>query len=143
MFHASYFRLGTFSQVNYCDSKWTRALKGWVSKPVNGQNWYCINVHAGVPQGSVLDSFSFLIYINDNLSPNVIFFADDTLISPIVQDVKSSAKELNDDVKKVNDWTLRWKMSFNQETRSEIQFQEDKLSKFFSFVKQRHRHIDL
>ena len=73
----------------------------------------------------------------------MIFLADDTLRSPVVQDVKSSAKELNDDVKKVKDWALRWKMSFNQETRSEIQFQEDKLSTFFLLVKQRHRHFYL
>ena len=34
MFHTSHFRLGTLLQVNYCKSKWTRALEGLISKPV-------------------------------------------------------------------------------------------------------------
>ena len=40
-------------------------------------------------------------------------FADDTSLCSVVQDVNTSAKELNDDLKKVNDWAFQWKMSFN------------------------------
>ena len=70
----------------------------------------------GVPQGSVLGPFLFLIYINDlsdNLISNAKLFADDTSLFSVVHDVNTSAKELNDDLKKVNDWAFQWKMSFN------------------------------
>ena len=47
---------------------------------LNGQVSVWASVNAGVPQGSILDPLSFLIYIGDlchNLSSNVKLFADD------------------------------------------------------------------
>ena len=48
---------------------------------VNGQNSSQINVHARVPQGSILRLLLFLTYINDlseNSTSNAKLFADDT-----------------------------------------------------------------
>ena len=73
---------------------------------INGQNSSWTNVHAGVPQGSILGPLLFLIYINDlsdNLTSNAKLFVDDTSIFSVVHDVNTSAKELNDDLKNVND----------------------------------------
>ena len=67
---------------------------------LNGQNSSWTNVHAGVRQGSILGPLVFLIYVNDlsdNLTSNAKLFSDNTSLFSVVHDVKTSAKELNDD----------------------------------------------
>ena len=76
---------------------------------LNGQNLSWNNAH-GVPQGFTLGPLLFLIYLNnlsDNLTSNSKFSADDTSLFSVVHQVKTSAKELNDDLKKVNDWDFQ------------------------------------
>ena len=71
---------------------------------LNGQNSSWANVHAGVPQGSILGPLLFLIYISDlsdNLTSNAKLFADDTSLFSVVHDVNTSAKELNEYLKKL------------------------------------------
>ena len=83
---------------------------------LNGQVSVWTSVNAGVPQGSILGSLLFLIYINDpsdNLSSNVKLSADDTSLFSVTHDVNVSARELNDDLKKISNWTSQWKMNFN------------------------------
>ena len=83
---------------------------------LNGQNWSRINVHAGNLQGSILGPLLFLIYINDlsdNLTSNAKVFAADTSLFSVVHGVNTCAKELNDDLKNVHDWSFQLKMSFN------------------------------
>ena len=43
-------------------------------------------------------------------------FADDTSLWSVVHDENTSAKELNDDLKEVNNWAFQWKMSFNPDS---------------------------
>ena len=43
------------------------------------------------------------MYVSDNLTSNAKLFADDTSLFSVVHDVNTSAKELNHDLKKVND----------------------------------------
>ena len=91
---------------------------------LNGQNPSWTNVHVGVPQGSILGPLLFLIYINDlpdNLSSNVKLFADDTSLLSVVHDVNASARELYDDLKKINKWAFQWKMSFNPNPSKQAQ----------------------
>ena len=83
---------------------------------LNGQYSEWKDVKAGVPQGSILGPLLFLIYINDlsvNLKSTVKLFADDVSLFSTVHDPNVSADELNSDLRKINDWAHKWRMSFN------------------------------
>ena len=74
---------------------------------LNGQisNWE--NINAGVPQGFILEPLLFLIYINDlakTLSSNPKLFTYDTYLFSVVRDLNTSANEINDDLKKENEF---------------------------------------
>ena len=91
---------------------------------LNGQNSSWANVEAGIPQGSILGSLLFLIYINDlpdNLSTNVKLFADDTSLFSVVHDIATSSCDLNYDLNRVREWAFHWKMKFNPELSKQAQ----------------------
>ena len=74
------------------------------------------SITAGVPHGSILGHLFFLIYINDiskNLSPNPKLFADDTSLLRVIHNLNTSTNNLNEDLKRINDWATQWKISFN------------------------------
>ena len=83
---------------------------------LNGQTSEWKKINSGVPQGSVLGPLLFLIYINDlpdGLTSMCKIFADDTSLFSKVLDVNESAKTLNIDLEKINQWAFQWKMQFN------------------------------
>ena len=74
---------------------------------LNGQTSSWENIHASVPQGSILGPLLFLIYVNDlaeNLSSNSKLSADDTFLFSVVHDLNTSINEINDDLKKIEAW---------------------------------------
>ena len=62
----------------------------------NGQYSSWASIKTGVPQGSILGPFFFLIFVHnlsDNLISNPKLFADDASVILVVQDITLSAKE--------------------------------------------------
>ena len=83
---------------------------------LNGQCSSWKNILSGVPQGSVLGPFLFLIYIND--LPDGIcslgkIFADDTSIFSKVHNKHLSHTNLNKDLANITELAFQWKMQFN------------------------------
>ena len=91
---------------------------------LNGQHSSWTNVQAGVPQGSILGPLFFLIYINDlsdGLTSNPKLFADDTSLFSVVQNINSTANNLNSDLMKISNWAFQCKMRFNADPEKEAQ----------------------
>ena len=71
--------------IGGCILNWIKALlhnRTQVVK-VNGKESFIANVLSGIPQGSVLGPFLFVIYINglpDTIKSDLLLFADDTNI---------------------------------------------------------------
>ena len=100
---------------NYLENREQRVV-------LNGQTSEWKKINSGVPQGSVLGPLLFLIYINDlpdGLTSMCKIFADDTSLFSKVLDVNESAKTLNIDLEKINQWAFQWKMQFNPDPNKE------------------------
>ena len=91
---------------------------------LNGQSSSWTNVKAGVPQGSILGTLLFLVYINDlddGLSSNAKLFADDTSLFSVIHDSVITTSELNSDLTRIKQWAFQWKMSFNPDLNKQAQ----------------------
>ena len=86
---------------------------------INGYNSDLMPVDCGVPQGSVLGLFLFLIYINDLHKAiqycKVHHFTDDANLFRTSKSVKNLNKLVNGDMKHLNNWLSANKISLNVE----------------------------
>ena len=72
-------------------------------------------VTSGVPQGTVLGSLLFLLYVNDlpdNLKSSIRLFADDALLYGVISN-ENDGDQLQEDLKQLEAWQNTWQMSFN------------------------------
>jgi len=99
-----------------------RWIKNWLFNRrqkvgVRGQYSGWVEVISGVPQGSVLGPLLFLIYINDideGIISKISKFADDTKLCREVEG-EEGARILQEDLRKLYQWSLDWQMLFNVE----------------------------
>ena len=86
-------------------------------------------VLSGIPQGSVLGPFLFLLYINDlpdSVKSNIYLFADDT---KIFREIKDNADQvlLQEDLDVVMKWSKLWLLDFNTDKCVYMQIGNQKL----------------
>jgi hypothetical protein len=81
-------------------------------------------IKAGMPQGSILGSLFFIIFINDiviDIQSTIKLFADDTSLYLIIDNPQTTADILNRDLYKIHTWSTNWLVSFNpQKTETMI-----------------------
>ena len=72
-------------------------------------------VTSGVPQGSVIAPIMFQIYVNDmqnGVTSYINLFADDAKMFRVIES-QDDCQQLQMDINKIYDWSLRWKLEFN------------------------------
>ena len=90
---------------------------------IEGEHSHSVPVTSGVPQGSVLGSLIFLIFINDlpcYVKSRVRLFGDDTVINLAIKS-ESNCRLTQDDLHSLEKWESDWCMKFNPSKCNAIQ----------------------
>ena len=78
-----------------------------------------MNLECGVPQGSVLSTLLFILYIDDVRSEvkncEISIFADDIAIWIVENDFKNAIKLINEDLSRIFIWCQKWRFDLSIE----------------------------
>ena len=86
---------------------------------IGGYKSSLIPYTSGVPQGSILGSLLFVLFINDimfsciALETNIALYADDTKICHKINNMFNDYSGLQDDINNLYDWSVKNKMVFH------------------------------
>ena len=84
---------------------------------INGKFSYWSYILSGVPQGSVLGSLLFLIFINDLTHvihhTNMRLFTDDTCLFITVDNRITASNAIHDDLRDIQNWSDEWLVTFS------------------------------
>ena len=83
---------------------------------LNGESSDWVEIEAGVPQGSILGTLLFLLYINDIvkcIGCSIRLFADETSLYIIVERPNQTVRLLNADLQTISNWAVDWLVEFN------------------------------
>ena len=101
---------------NYLSDRWQYVIHDEIKSTMK-------SIVTGVPQGSILGPFLFLLYINDLPSTcknsKISLFADDTSVCNMN---KNSENEITDDIQRITSWFKRNKLTVNTEKCESIGF---------------------
>lgn len=95
-----------------------------------------LGVTSGVPQGSVLGPLLFLVFINDisqNLTCSIRLFADDCIL---YQEIVNSYdyQNLQDNIRKIEEWVHSNKMKLNSEKSKLIKFTNKRIITYHDYI---------
>ena len=97
----------------------------WHCTAIDGSKSSFLPVTSGVPQGSILGPFLFILYLNDlpltTKHSKILSFADDTKCYQVTRGI-SDVDHLQEDLYNIGTWSSNWKMSFNVNKFACIQF---------------------
>ena len=92
---------------------------------INGQQSNLLPVLSGIPQGSILGSLLFIIFINDlpltiNFSHLFLFTDDTKCLFPIHSPTESL--NLQRDLQAIGAWSNQWSLAFNESKCAHVRF---------------------